>query len=125
VARKYNRQSSCMKPIEPKAAHHAYFEEALFEAIITACAVVAFADGQVHYAEREEIIKLIDRSIDLSTYTTTETGEAFDSRIRELIAEYANFDLLAMLLKRCSRACAASGTASVLTWWSVLRKVSH
>lgn len=83
MAAKYNRKSGRMKSVKLKIAHNAYLEDTLFEAVITACAVVAFADGQVDALEREEIIRFVERSPDLSTYTTIETRDAFESRIHE------------------------------------------
>lgn len=67
-----------------REAHRTYLEETLFEAVISAAAIVALADGEVDEAERTELVGLVERSGWLSTYTATEAVDAFDSQIRQL-----------------------------------------
>src|SRR4051794_23785088 len=76
-----------MSSAELRQAHHTYLEEMLFEAVVTAGAVVALADGQVAPEERATVVDLVERSGWLSTYTAAEAADAFESQIRQLQLE--------------------------------------
>ena len=78
------RRSSPMSPAQLRAAHHTYLEEMLFEAVVTASAVVALADGRADPSEQAELVSFVERNDWLSTYTPAETAEAFESRLRQL-----------------------------------------
>jgi tellurite resistance protein len=77
------RQSSRMPAADLREAHRTYLEETLFEAVVTAGVVVAFADGQADVAERAELVGFVEQSSWLSTFTPAETSDAFDSRVRQ------------------------------------------
>jgi tellurite resistance protein len=81
------RRPSPMSPAQLRQAHHTYLEEMLFDAVVTAGAVVALADGQVDPEERARVADLVERSGWLSTYTAAEAADAFDSRVRQLELE--------------------------------------
>jgi tellurite resistance protein len=77
------RQSSRMPAADLREAHRTYLEETLFEAVVTAGVVVAFADGRADAAERLELVGFVEQSSWLSTFTPAETSDAFDSRVRQ------------------------------------------
>lgn len=77
------RQSSRMPPADLREAHRTYLEETLFEAVVTAGVVVAFADGRADTLERAELVHFVEQSGWLSTFTPTDTSDAFDSRLRQ------------------------------------------
>jgi tellurite resistance protein TerB len=81
------RRPSPMSPGQLRQAHHTYLEEMLFEAVVTAGAVVALADGHVDPEERARVVDLVERSGWLSTYTAAEAEDAFDSQVRQLEME--------------------------------------
>jgi tellurite resistance protein len=64
-------------------AHRTYLEEVLFEAVITAGVVVAFADGQADASERSELASFVGQNRWLPTFTPADATEAFDSRVRQ------------------------------------------
>lgn len=59
-------------------------DEDVMQALVTAGALVALADGQLAPAERAELIEFIDRQGFVPTTDKREIADAFDSRIREL-----------------------------------------
>lgn len=65
------------------SVHRDYLEETLFEAVVTAGAIVALADGAAESCERAELVGFVERSHWLETYTPGEAAEAFDSRVRQ------------------------------------------
>lgn len=77
------RLATRLPPGELKAAHRDYLEETLFEAVVTAGAIVAMADGAAESCERAELVGFVERSHWLETYTPGEAAEAFDSRVRQ------------------------------------------
>ena len=84
MASRNTRRPSPMSPAQLRQAHHTYLEEMLFEAVVTAGAVVALADGQVDPEERASVVDLVEQSGWLSTYTAAEAADAFDSEVRQL-----------------------------------------
>lgn len=70
-----------------KSAHKDYLEERLFEAVVTAGAVVAVADGVAKPGERAELIDFVDRSTWLQSHTSDETAQAYDARVRQFTLE--------------------------------------
>jgi len=64
-------------------AHRTYLEETLFEAVIVAGVIVAFADGRADAAERSELVSFVEQSGWLSAFTPADTSDAFDSRVRQ------------------------------------------
>jgi len=72
-----------MSPAARGEAHRTYLEETLFEAVVIAGVVVAFADGRVDVSERSEFASFVGQSRWLPTFTPADAAEAFDSRVRQ------------------------------------------
>ena len=83
MSHQHTRQSSRMSPAAREEAHRTYLEETLFEAVLTAGAVVAFADRRADAAERSEFAGFVGHSRWLPTFTPADAAEAFDSRVRQ------------------------------------------
>lgn len=77
------RQASRMPQADLREAHRTFLEEVLFEAVVTAGAIVAVADGQADTSERAELVSFVERSHWLSTFTPVDTSDAFDTCIRQ------------------------------------------
>lgn len=83
MSHQHTRQPSRMSPAARGEAHRTYLEETLFEAVVTASIVVAFADGRADASERLEFASFIEHSRWLPTFTLADAAEAFDSRVRQ------------------------------------------
>jgi tellurite resistance protein len=59
-------------------------DEEVMQALVTAGALVALADGELHAVERDELVNFVDRQGFVPTSSPRDIGEAFDSRVREL-----------------------------------------
>jgi tellurite resistance protein len=59
-------------------------EDELLDAVITAAALVAQADGRAKPVERGELLDFLDRNEFLSVFTRAEIFDAFERRIGEL-----------------------------------------
>ena len=64
--------------------HADHRDEEVMQALVTAGALVALADGQVKAIERDELVNFIDRQGFVPSISRQEIGEAFDSRVRQL-----------------------------------------
>lgn len=74
---------SSLSPAARAEAHRTYREEMLFDAIVTAGAVVALADRRADASERAELASFVARSRRLPNFTPADAAEAFDSRVRQ------------------------------------------
>ena len=83
MSHQHTRQSSRMSRAAQGEAHRAYLEEILFEAVVTAGVVVAFADGRADASERSELASFVGQNRWLPTFTPADAVEAFDSRVRQ------------------------------------------
>ena len=59
-------------------------DETVMQALITAGAFVAFADGRVEAIERDELVTFVDRQGFVPSISRQEIAEAFDHRVRQL-----------------------------------------
>ena len=59
-------------------------DEEVVQALVTAGALVALADGELQPAERAELVNFVDRQGFAPTTSRRDIAEAFDSRLREL-----------------------------------------
>jgi tellurite resistance protein len=71
-------------PAESMAAYPDGRDEELLDAVVTAAALVARADGWVQPVERAQLLDFLDRNQFLSIFTRAEILDAFERRIREL-----------------------------------------
>jgi tellurite resistance protein len=83
VPDQHTRQSSRMSPASQGEAHQTYLEETLFEAVVTAGAMMAFADRRADSSARSEFASFVGKSPWMPTFTPADAVEAFDSRVRE------------------------------------------
>jgi tellurite resistance protein len=63
-------------------------DEEVMQALVTAGALVALADGELEPVERDELVNFIDRQGFAPTTSQADIAEAFDSRVRELEGRY-------------------------------------
>jgi tellurite resistance protein len=75
---------SITTPIERKLDRLNYRDDEMMHALVTAGALVAVADGQVHAVERGELVNFVDRRGFVSTISRHEIAETFDVRVRQL-----------------------------------------
>lgn len=59
-------------------------EEELMQALVTAGALVALADGQLETVERDELVDFIHRQGFVPTISQDRIAEAFDSRVQQI-----------------------------------------
>jgi hypothetical protein len=59
-------------------------DEEVMQALVTAGAFVAFADGRVEAIERDELVNYIHRQRLVPTISQRDIAEAFDNRVRQL-----------------------------------------
>ena len=59
-------------------------DEEVMQALVTAGALVALADGRVAAVERDELVNYIDRQGFVPTISQHDIAEAFDNRVRQL-----------------------------------------
>jgi tellurite resistance protein TerB len=59
-------------------------DEEVMQALVTAGAMVAIADGRLEQVERNELVDFIDRRGFVPAFSPNETAKAFDDRVRQL-----------------------------------------
>jgi tellurite resistance protein TerB len=59
-------------------------DQTVLQALVTAGAVVALADGRVEAIERDELVNFIDRQGFVPSISRDEIRKAFDNRVRQL-----------------------------------------
>ena len=96
MARPYIRSN------QPKSALVAEYleqqDEEAMQALVTAGAFTALADGQVQFVERDELLNFIDSQGLVPPASRCDIGEIFDSRVRQLESA-RSFDALAGVLR--------------------------
>jgi tellurite resistance protein len=70
--------------VELSAEHFDHGDEELMQALVTAGALVALADGQLEIIERDEVVNFIDRQGLVPTISREQIAEAFDYRARQI-----------------------------------------
>ena len=78
------RSRSKAAPAEIVAAYLDDRQDELLDAVLTAAALVARADGWVQPVERGQLLDFLDRNDFFRIYTPADIRGAFESRIREL-----------------------------------------
>ena len=63
-------------------------DEEVMQALVTAGALVALADGELETVERDELVTFIDGQGFAPTASQADIAEAFDGRVRELEGRY-------------------------------------
>ena len=91
---------------EIMAAYWEAREDELVDAVVTAAALVAVADGRVDATERERLANFLDRDGILSVFTQTEIRRIFEHRVRELCEPKAAVAALRQLGRHVERALA-------------------
>ena len=72
------------KPAEMLAQYWDNREDELLDAVLTAVALVARADGWIDAAERSQLLDFLHRKGILTVFTPAEILETFEHRVREL-----------------------------------------
>jgi len=72
------------KPAEMLAQYWDNREDELLDAVLTAVALVARADGRIDAAERSQLLDFLHRKGILTVFTPAEILETFEHRVREL-----------------------------------------
>jgi tellurite resistance protein len=89
-------------------------ENELLDAVVTAAALVARADGWVDPVEREQLLDFLDLNEFMSGFTRAEILDAFERRIRELRAPDGTLAALGRLQRQSARSLARSLTSLVV-----------
>jgi tellurite resistance protein TerB len=90
-------------------------DQEVMQALVTAGALVALADGRVEAIERDELANFIDRQGLVPTFSRPEIAKAFDDRVRQLeerdsadvIVELAGLSLASVMVRTAERVAAA------------------
>ena len=72
------------KPAELMAQYWDAREDELLDAVVSAAALVARADGRIDGAERGQLLDFLERRGILSVFTPAEILDTFERRVREL-----------------------------------------
>jgi tellurite resistance protein len=103
-----------MTPAGIIAASLRDLENELLDAVVTAAALVARADGWVDAVEREQLLDFLDVNEFMSVFTRAEILDAFDRRIRELREPDGIVAALGRLQRQSARSLARSLTSLVV-----------
>jgi tellurite resistance protein len=94
-------------------------DQRVLQALVTAGALVALADGRVDASERDELIEFVDRRGFVPTISRHHIAEAFDNRVRQLknrdagkviveaLRPLAGLSLASVVLRAAERVAAA------------------
>jgi tellurite resistance protein len=82
MADRYTRPST--PTAEPAAGYLGNRDDEVMQALVTAGAFVALADGRVEAVERDEFVNFIDRQGFVPSISRHEIARAFDNRVRQL-----------------------------------------
>ncbi len=82
MATQYNRSSTVTA--ELAASYLPNRDQDVMQALVTAGALIAAADGRVESVERDELLNYIDRQRFVPTISRASIAKAFDKRVREL-----------------------------------------
>jgi tellurite resistance protein len=77
----------------PAADYRDHDDEELLQALVTAGALVALADGQVDGVERDELLNFIDQQRLVPTISQHEIARAFDSRVQQIKNQHNAADI--------------------------------
>ena len=119
MATQYNRSSTVTA--ELAASYLPNRDQDVMQALVTAGALIAAADGRVESVERDELLNYIDRQRFVPTISRASIAKAFDKRVRELkdrdsasvIVEafrpLAGLSLASVVVRTAERVAAADG----------------
>jgi tellurite resistance protein TerB len=82
MVKRYTRPSTTTA--EPAAGYLGNRDEEVMQALVTAGALVALADGRVQAIERDELVNFVGRQGFVPSISGHEIAEAFDNRVRQL-----------------------------------------
>jgi tellurite resistance protein len=107
---------------ELAAEHVDYDDKNVVQALVTAGALVALADGHLKNVEREEFVGFVYRQDFAPTFSPSGIANSFDRRVRELEENYdpnliidglrplAGLSLTSVVVRTAERVAAADGT---------------
>jgi tellurite resistance protein len=84
MSNRHPRSRSEITPAQIMAAYLDGCEDDLFDAVVTAAALVARADDRIEPTEMGRLADFLDRHRFPSVFTRAEVSDAFERRIREL-----------------------------------------
>jgi tellurite resistance protein len=84
MSHRNTHKRSRLTPAEVMAQYLDDRNDELLDAVVTAAALVARADGRIEAAERGLLVDFLDRNGFLSIFTRNEILDAFERRVREL-----------------------------------------
>ena len=84
MSHRTTRKRSRLTPAELMTQYLDDRNDELLDAVVTAAALVARADGRIEPAERGLLVDFMDRNGFLSVFTRNEILDAFERRVREL-----------------------------------------
>ena len=86
MANRYDPSSTTTN--KPTSDYLYISDEEVMQALVTAGALVALADGELEKVERDELVSFIDRQGFAPTILQADIANTFDSRVRELEGPY-------------------------------------
>jgi acyl carrier protein len=84
IMSKQDPRSKAMRIDEAVADYVDQRDEQMLQALVTAGAFIAVADGQIQVVERDELIDFVTRQGFVPASSKQDVAEAFDSRVRQL-----------------------------------------
>jgi tellurite resistance protein len=94
------------KPAEMMAQYWDDRADELLDAVVTAVALVARADGRIDATERSQLLDFLDRRGILSVFTPAEILDIFERRVRELSEPDGSVAALKHLRRHADRSLA-------------------
>jgi tellurite resistance protein len=82
MSKRYTRPNAVIAALTTNFLGHS--DEEVMQALVTAGAVVALADGWIAAVERAELVNYLDRQGLVPTMSRDDIAEAFDNRARQL-----------------------------------------
>ena len=98
------------KPAELMAQYWDAREDELLDAVVSAAALVARADGRIDGAERGQLLDFLERRGILSVFTPAEILDTFERRVRELNEPGGSVTALKHLRRHAERSRRASSS---------------
>jgi tellurite resistance protein len=95
------------KPAEMMAQYWDDRADELLDAVVTAVALVARADGRIDAAERSQLLDFLHRKGSLSVFTPAEILDMFEHRVRELNEPGGVVGALSRLRRHAERSLAS------------------
>jgi tellurite resistance protein TerB len=122
MVKRYTRPSIATAEVAARNLHDR--DQEMMQALVTAGAFVAVADGRVKAVERDELVNFIDRQGFIPSISRHEIGEAFDNRVRQL-EDRDSADAIAEALRPLAGSSLASNVIRTATQVAAADRYIH